>query len=75
MSDDISRFSIPDLDSLPDDIRERIVGVQERSGFIPNVFLVRSVDRDLLVERIHEFVGARFERESIDDCEVLYRRH
>ncbi len=40
MSDDISRFSIPDLDSLPDDIRERIVGVQERSGFIPNVFLV-----------------------------------
>ena len=40
MSDDISRFSIPDLDSLPDDIRDRIVGVQERSGFIPNVFLV-----------------------------------
>ena len=35
----ISRFSIPDLDALPDDIRARIVAVQEKSGFIPNVFL------------------------------------
>ena len=36
----ISRFSIPDLDTLPDDIRERILAVQEKSGFVPNVFLV-----------------------------------
>src|SRR5687767_4234514 len=36
----ISRFSIPDLDSLPDDVRGRILAVQEKSGFIPNVFLV-----------------------------------
>jgi uncharacterized peroxidase-related enzyme len=36
----ISRFSIPEVDSLPDDIRERILAVQEKSGFIPNVFLV-----------------------------------
>ena len=35
----ISRFPIPDLDELPDDIRERILTVQEKSGFIPNVFL------------------------------------
>ncbi len=36
----ISRFDIPKLASLPDDIRERIEAVAEKSGFIPNVFLV-----------------------------------
>lgn len=35
----ISRFPVPDLDQLPDDIRERILAVQEKSGFVPNVFL------------------------------------
>jgi uncharacterized peroxidase-related enzyme len=35
----ISRFPVPSLDELPDDIRERIEAVAEKSGFIPNVFL------------------------------------
>ena len=35
----VSRFDVPDLDELPDDIRETILAVQEKSGFIPNVFL------------------------------------
>ncbi|NOX68664.1 MAG: peroxidase-related enzyme [Gammaproteobacteria bacterium] len=35
----ISRFPVPDLEDLPEDIRERIVAVQEKTGFIPNVFL------------------------------------
>jgi uncharacterized peroxidase-related enzyme len=35
----ISRFPIPAIDALPDDIRERILAVQEKSGFVPNVFL------------------------------------
>ncbi|KER73167.1 alkylhydroperoxidase [Burkholderia cepacia] len=35
----ISRFPVPALDDLPEDIRERIEAVQEKSGFIPNVFL------------------------------------
>lgn len=35
----ISRFPVPALDTLPDDIRTRILGVQEKSGFVPNVFL------------------------------------
>ena len=34
-----SRYPIPDLASLPDDVRERILGVQEKAGFVPNVFL------------------------------------
>ncbi len=36
----ISRFSIPDLPDVPDDVKERILKVQEKSGFVPNVFLV-----------------------------------
>ncbi len=36
----ISRFPIPSLSEMPSDIRERILAVQEKSGFIPNVFLV-----------------------------------
>src|SRR6476661_5596573 len=35
----ISRFPIPELDALPEDIRSRIVAVHEKSGFIPNVFI------------------------------------
>jgi uncharacterized peroxidase-related enzyme len=35
----ISRFPIAGLAGLPDDIRERILAVQEKSGFVPNVFL------------------------------------
>jgi 4-carboxymuconolactone decarboxylase len=36
----ISRFPVPDLADMPEDIRTRIEAVQEKSGFIPNVFLV-----------------------------------
>src|SRR5699024_1942793 len=36
----ISRFPVPKLADLPQDIAERILAVQEKSGFVPNVFLV-----------------------------------
>lgn len=36
----ISRFPVPTLDELPEDIRARLLAVQEKAGFIPNVFLV-----------------------------------
>lgn len=35
----ISRFPVPELSELPDDIRERIEAISAKSGFIPNVFL------------------------------------
>ena len=35
----ISRFPVPAIDSLPDDVRARIVEVQEKAGFVPNVFV------------------------------------
>jgi len=34
-----ARYPLPELKDLPDDIRARILEVQEKSGFIPNVFL------------------------------------
>jgi hypothetical protein len=36
----ISRFPVPDVADMPDDIRNRILAVQEKAEFIPNVFLV-----------------------------------
>jgi len=35
----ISRFPVPRLEDLPEDVRARILAVQEKSGFVPNVFL------------------------------------
>lgn len=42
----ISRFPIPPLNELPDDIRVRIENVQEKSGFIPNVFMALAARPD-----------------------------
>jgi uncharacterized peroxidase-related enzyme len=44
----ISRFPVPALDALPEDIRARLLAVQEKAGFIPHVFL-------LLAHRPEEF--------------------
>ncbi len=35
----ISRYPVPTLAQVPDDIRERILEVQAKAGFVPNVFL------------------------------------
>ena len=43
-----SRFTVPALADLPADIAERLLAVQEKSGFVPNVFL-------LLARRPDEF--------------------
>ena len=34
----ISRYPVPKLEDLPEDIRARILEVQEKAGFVPNVF-------------------------------------
>ena len=39
MSQAISRFPVPSIDKLPADLREKILEVQEKAGFVPNVFL------------------------------------
>ena len=35
----VSRYPVPQLKDLPQDIRERILAVQDKAGFVPNVFL------------------------------------
>lgn len=35
----ISRYPIPDINELPDDLKQKVLDVQEKAGFIPNVFL------------------------------------
>jgi uncharacterized peroxidase-related enzyme len=35
----ISRYPVPSVAELPDDLRARVLEVQEKSGFVPNVFL------------------------------------
>jgi uncharacterized peroxidase-related enzyme len=37
--DTMSRYPAPDLNDLPDDIKARVLEVQEKAGFVPNVFL------------------------------------
>ena len=39
MNPPISRYPVPELKALPADLRERILQVQEKAGFVPNVFL------------------------------------
>src|SRR5689334_18171153 len=39
MTQSAKRFAAPAIDTLPEDIRTRILAVQEKSGFVPNVFL------------------------------------
>jgi uncharacterized peroxidase-related enzyme len=36
----ISRYPVPELADLPEDLRTRILEVQDKAGFVPNVFLV-----------------------------------
>ncbi len=39
MTQATTRYTAPPIDKLPDDIRTRLIAVQEKSGFIPNVFV------------------------------------
>src|SRR3984885_10130681 len=36
----ISRYPVPEIADLPDDIKQKVLAVQEKAGFVPNVFLV-----------------------------------
>ena len=45
MNTSISRFDVPEeLTDLPDDIRDTMLAVQEKAGFVPNVFLMLAQD-------------------------------
>ena len=65
MTESISRFPVVELDELPDDLRERVGAIAERSGFVPEIFRAlghvgrRSCGRSSTTTR-----RARLERES-----------
>src|SRR6201992_3178750 len=39
MTNNPKRFPVPAIETLPEDIRAHILAVQEKTGFVPNVFL------------------------------------
>ena len=53
MSKPISRFPVPDINNLPDDMKERILAVQEKAGFVPNVFLALAHRPEEFLSLIH----------------------
>ncbi|WP_027966189.1 peroxidase-related enzyme [Halomonas halocynthiae] len=64
MSASISHFSVPDtLEALPQDIREAILAVQEKAGFVPNVFLMLA-HRPAEFRAFFSYHDALMERES-----------
>lgn len=58
-----SRFPIPEFDELPKDIQDRMLAVQEKAGFIPNVFLALSYRPDEF-RAFFDYHDALMERES-----------
>lgn len=36
----ISRYPVPDIAELPGDLKEKVLAIQDKTGFVPNVFLV-----------------------------------
>ena len=59
----ISRFPVPDLQDVPEDLREQMLAVQEKTGFIPNVFLALAHRPDEL-RAFFAYHDALMERES-----------
>lgn len=64
MAQFISRFPVPEtIDHLPEDLKERILAVQEKAGFVPNVFLMLA-HRPLEARAFFDYHDALMDRES-----------
>ena len=59
----ISRYPIPDINSLPADIKDMVMAVQEKAGFVPNVFLALAHRPDEL-RAFFAYHDALMEKES-----------
>lgn len=35
----VSRFGVADVEDLPEDLRSKVLAIQEKTGFVPNIFL------------------------------------
>lgn len=64
MAQFLSRFPVPEtIEHLPDDLKDRILTVQEKAGFVPNVFLMLA-HRPLEARAFFDYHDALMERES-----------
>jgi uncharacterized peroxidase-related enzyme len=63
MADEVSRFGTVSLEELPEDLRERIGAIAEKSGFVPNVFLALG-HRPAELRAFCDYHDAVMERES-----------
>ena len=59
----ISRYPVPDIDDLPADIKEMVLAVQEKAGFVPNVFLALA-HRPAELRAFFAYHDALMEKES-----------
>lgn len=59
----ISRFPVPDIDDIPEDLRGKILAIQEKTGFVPNVFLALAHRPDEL-RAFMDYHDALMERDS-----------
>ena len=59
----ISRYPVPDINELPDDIKQQVLAVQDKAGFIPNVFLALAYRPDEF-RAFFAFHDALMERDS-----------
>lgn len=59
----ISRYPIPDINTLPSDIQAKILAVQDKAGFIPNVFLALA-HRPAEFRAFFDYHDALMEKES-----------
>ncbi len=67
MGEEISRFGSVQPADLPEDLRERIGAIAERSGFVPNVFLALG-HRPAELRAFCDYHDALMERESAHDA-------
>ena len=63
MSEAISRYPTADVMQLPEDLRDKILAVQEKAGFVPNVFLALG-HRPLELRAFMDYHDALMEKDS-----------
>ncbi len=59
----ISRFPVPSLEDIPEDLRDKMLAIQEKTGFVPNVFLTLA-HRPLELRAFMDYHDALMERDS-----------
>ena len=65
----MTRFPVPDVDDLPEDLQERIAEEEDDAGFIPNVFLAYGY-RPSHFRAFFQYYDALVENTELDRAEI-----